>query len=490
MMGLRVGISTQTPLLRLDGVADPASPAASQGPATGVRNLAARLRRNVRRDVDRLLRRPFAPPGASGPPESGRLADFDITPGGVSRMVLHSVQAWRRRGWIREAHWFSLQPGGPARLRLEGSSIDLHHLRLPADQLHAYARTKEKLWADIHGLDAPRFDTEDFRFYARYNGLVSDAILEQVPDLDVAYVHDFQLLQVGAIVGLAAPCVLRWHVPFDPARIPRYTRSFLLRMMEAYDGIIVSTRRDLEGLTNAGYHGRVRQIYPHSDPQGWDPPTNAATQLFEDRFAIKPDHPVILCVARMDPMKRQDLAIQALRSLGAAHPAARLVLVGNGSFSGNRKTGLGLSKSTRWRDHLQGLARELGVADRVTFTGWLPDDLVSAAYQRADVLVLPSDIEGFGLTPFEAWGYGKPCVISTGCGAAEVVQEGVNGRMFPSGDPQALARCLKDILDDGEGAQRMGAAGRIALRSHGPDRAARQESAFLEEAMERYGRAS
>ncbi|MEA3137729.1 MAG: hypothetical protein QOJ26_1081 [Thermoplasmata archaeon] len=417
-----------------------------------------------------------------------RLRQYHVSPGGVSRMVLQSLRAWQASGHLREAHWFSLQPQGPARLVLDGLPVELHHLRLTPELLAAYARTKEKLWADIHGLAPQPFDTDDFRAFMGYNHATADAMLQEAHDLDAVYVHDFQLLQVGAMVGLATPSVLRWHVPFDPRLIPRYTRNFLLRMMESYDAVIVSTRRDLEGLTNAGFRGTVRQVYPHTEAADWKPPTAAAAQAFEDNTGLGADEPVVLCVARMDPMKRQDVLIEAMAKLRHRHPKARAVFVGNGSFSGSKAAGLGLSKSDRWRSHLEHLAKTLGVHDRTTFTGWMPDELVAAAYARADVLVLPSDIEGFGLTPFEAWGYRKPCVLTTGCGASEVVHDGLTGRTVPPNDPEALAEALDRLLSHPEEAAHMGEAGRIALRGFQATDAAAHEWDVLEAARKRFER--
>lgn len=436
-----------------------------------------------------LLRQPPAMVSSGGLVSLPRLADLQITPGGVSRMVLQSVQAWRAQGRAREVHWFSLQPEGAERLRLEDVGIDLHHLRMPPEALRAYGRTKEKLWADLHGLSTERFDRDDFRSFTQYNAATADALLQEAPDLDAVYVHDFQLLQVGALVGLAAPSVLRWHVPFVPHLIPRYTRNFVLRSMEAFDAVIVSTRRDLEGLTNAGFRGLVRQVYPHSDPHDHTRATRANEQELADVAGLPPGAPVVLCVARMDPMKRQDLVIQAFALLRRRMPDAILVLVGNGSFSGAKRTGLGLSKAGRWREHLERLAKDLGVLDGVRFTGWMPDSLVAAAYARADVLVLASDLEGFGLTPFEAWAHGKPCVVTEGCGASEVVQDGLTGFTVPSGDAEALASRFEVLLSKPALAERMGAAGRIALQAYTPDRAATKEAQVLERAARRFARA-
>lgn len=464
MKGIRIGVSTQTPLVR---------------PATGALGEARVPKpapaRSAMAGQALLVQQPDGAP-------------LIINPGGVSRMVLQSLRRWHADGWIREAHWFSLQPAGPRHARLADPAVDLHHLSLPPEELAAYARTKEKLWADIHGLESPPFGAEDFRFYTRYNWFTSDAILEQAPGLDVAYVHDFQLLQVGALVGLAAPTVLRWHVPFEPRRIPRYTRNFLVRLMEDYDQVIVSTRRDLEGLLNAGFRGKASQAYPHVDPSEWPDPSAADVDAFDEMTGAMPGDPVVLCVARMDPMKRQDLLIAAFARLRSRHPRARLVLIGNGSFSGTKGAGLGVRKSALWRDSLERQARDLRVDDRVSFLGWQPDSIVAAAYARCDVAVLPSDLEGFGLTALEAWRYGKPCVLSHGAGAAEVVQDGLTGRLFASGDAEALAEALEGLLAHREARERMGESGRLALQNFDARTGAQRESAILEEAMERFNR--
>ncbi|HEX2065534.1 MAG TPA: glycosyltransferase, partial [Candidatus Thermoplasmatota archaeon] len=373
MNQLRIGISTQTPLVRMGGEAHHG--------ASGQ--------------------------GVQGRPVPLREGGFDLSPGGVSRMVLQMVRQWHASGWMRQGHLFSLQPKGPERLRLEELGLDVHHLRLPEAEMQAYARTKEKLWSDIHGLEAPRFDTEDFRFYARYNWSTGDAILAQAPDLDAVYVHDFQLLQVGAILGLAAPSVLRWHVPFDPVRMPRYTRHVVLRLMEDFDGVVVSTRRDLQGLTNAGFRGKVLQQYPHTDLQDWPEPAAAAVAEFEALARLPSDAAVVLCVARMDPIKRQDVLLQAMAHLRHRHPGACVVLVGNGSFSGSASTGLGLSKAHQWRAYLEGLAKELKVEEHVRFMGWLPDRLVTAAYQRATALVLPPASRA-SASPLRGWPTASP----------------------------------------------------------------------------------
>ncbi|MGQ0537091.1 MAG: glycosyltransferase family 4 protein [Methanobacteriota archaeon] len=450
---VHIGLSTQTPLVRfLPGAAVPAD--------------------------DR------PPPGLADAFQEG--SDYVFTPGGVCRLLLPTVREWTKAGWLAKAYWFSLQPEGPRAVRYDDLPLEIRHLALPPQGLAAYARTKEKLWRDIHGLGGLPFDRDDFRFYSRYNWFTSDALLAQDDGLDLAYVHDFQLLQVGGLLGLAAPTVLRWHVPFVPARIPAYTRNFLVRAMEDFDSVIVSTRRELAGLTDAGFRGQVDQVYPHVDVSAWPRPRRSDVAALSDAWELGPDAKLVLCVARMDPMKRQDLAIRAFARVAGRHPDARLVFIGNGSFSGSKKGGLGMDKSRAWRDRLLRLGEELGVRDRVRFAGFVPDREVGAAYARATAVVLPPDIEGFGLTAFEAWSHGVPCAVSTGAGVAEVVRDGEDGFVFPPGDDAALAEALDALLSDPETARSMGARGAERLSAFDVSTSAAREREILQQAIDRF----
>lgn len=418
-------------------------------------------------------------PGPAGP----EWPPHRLSPGGVCRMVLPTIQQLRSAGFVGRVDWYSLNPGAPPVVPLEDGSIRLHHLQMRQDDLQAYGRSKEKLWADIHGLPHPPLQAEDFRQYARYNARTADAMLEHAGDLELAYIHDFQLMQVGSLVGLAAPCVLRWHVPWDPKRMPPYTRKFLLSVMEDFDAVIVSTRRDLQGLVDAGFRGKVRQVYPHIEPKDWPPATPNEVAALEERWNLRPDDPLLLMVARMDPMKRHDLAIRAFARIRAKHPRARLALVGNGSFSGKLGSSVGPGKADTWRAQVQATASELGVTDGVIFAHWVPDGLLAAAYARSAAVLLPSDIEGFGLTPLEGWTYGRPCIVSAGIGAAEIVTHGVSGLVFPAGDDEAFAQAMDRILSDPEGATRMGEVGRATLPNYTAEAALPHVRTVLDEAL-------
>lgn len=122
---------------------------------------------------------------------------------------------------------------------------------------------------------------------------------------------------------------------------------------------------------------------------------------------------------------------------------ARLMLVGDGPEFG------------RTRD----LVAELGLADRVRFVGVV--DEVAPLLAAADLLLLPSETESFGLVALEAMASGVPVVASRVGGLPEVVEHGVSGYLAPVGDVEAMADCSLRILADCEVRRRFGEAARL-----------------------------
>jgi len=156
------------------------------------------------------------------------------------------------------------------------------------------------------------------------------------------------------------------------------------------------------------------------------------------RYGLSPDDKVILVVGRMDPIKSQDVAIKAMSKVDG-----KLVLVGNGSFTSKS---LGHNKAGSWASKLRELVRELKLEKKVIFTGYVDDQSLSALYQRANVVLLPSNTEGFGLVACEGWFYGKPAVVSSGTGVSELVLDGVNGYVFKAGDHEDLSEKLRQAI--------------------------------------------
>ena len=165
------------------------------------------------------------------------------------------------------------------------------------------------------------------------------------------------------------------------------------------------------------------------------------------------DHPVLLFVGRIQPLKGVDVAIGALAQLG--RPDAVLLVVGGASGAE------GDGEVAR----VHALVDELGLAGRVQFVPPQPHHLLSSYYRAADVVLVPSRSESFGLVALEAAACGTPVVAAAVGGLRTLVQDGETGFLVDSRDPAAYAERVRRILDDGELARGFSRQG-VVLAGH------------------------
>jgi glycosyltransferase involved in cell wall biosynthesis len=381
--------------------------------------------------------------------------DYRFSPGGVTRMVYPLVRRLLEKGVLDEAHWVALNPQGPRTVRI--GKLTLHNVSIDTERMDGYGKVKEAIWGRIHEIDAAEphddlFWSEAFSEYAYYNRITAEQIrkLDEEHDFDVFYVHDFQQLAVGHMLGTLKPKIFRWHIPFDAAVIPEQWRALLKTYLDSYDVIVVSARKYAHSLAGLRPDAEILRLYPYVDPGDYTRPSKAHVAAVAERFGIAPHDEVALVVGRMDPIKGQDRAIEALSMMSQRFPKLKLVLVGNGSFSGS-KSGLGLSKSAVWRAHLEEMVKTAGLESRVVFTGHLLQDDLDSMYERCRFTILPSIREGFGLVAVESWLHDKPAIVSDRSGIAELIQDGVNGLLFDPDSPEALADQMRRLLDPGAG---------------------------------------
>lgn len=147
------------------------------------------------------------------------------------------------------------------------------------------------------------------------------------------------------------------------------------------------------------------------------------------------DHPVVLFVGRIQPLKGVDVAVRTLAAL--AHPDAVLVVVGGASGAvGDHEV-----------ERVQKLAADLGVADRIHWVDPQPHHLLSTYYRAADVCLVPSRSESFGLVALEAAACGTPVVAAAVGGLRTIVAHGGTGFLVDGRDPAAYAGYVEQILD-------------------------------------------
>jgi len=365
--------------------------------------------------------------------------DYSYTVGGVTAMEKVLSEYLLENKITSEIHWFSLNPGAPKHV-IFSNNFHLYNVSLPHNLLTQYTSFKETLWNNIHGIGNRSFNLRDYLGYLHHNWKLTENVLNTSFDFDIYVIHDFQQLLMGNFIGPSKPAVLRWHIPFIPEYFNKQIKKFILNSFEGFDSVIVSTKRDLEGLIRVGFRGHAYQVYPHIDPKEWKKVDDESVENFSKRYNIRENDFLVLNVARMDPIKSQDILLKAIKKLKIEN--IKVMLVGNGSFTSS-PNGLKASKGKDWRDYLNRLTKQLNLEDKVIFTGYLPKEDLYSAYQRADLFVLPSIVEGFGLTVVESWLYEKCTIVSNGAGVSELITDEVNGFTFKRNDHKDLAEKIK-----------------------------------------------
>jgi len=167
------------------------------------------------------------------------------------------------------------------------------------------------------------------------------------------------------------------------------------------------------------------------------------------------DQPVLLFVGRIQPLKGAGVAVRALAALDS-FPSATLVLVGGPS---------GPDGSTEMARLLE-LVVECGVADRVRFVPPQPHGGLATYYRAADVCVVPSRSESFGLVALEAAACGTPVVAAAVGGLRSLVAHDVTGFLVEGRDPADFARYAGRLLAEPGLAAEMGARASAAARRY------------------------
>ena len=167
----------------------------------------------------------------------------------------------------------------------------------------------------------------------------------------------------------------------------------------------------------------VVEMIPHGVDTDWFYPRD------ERHPSVDPDKTTLLYVGRLGARKGLDLAIRGLAATGDTQ--IEFLIAGTG----------------RHERKLRALADDLGVDDRVHFLGYVPDEELPTLYSSADVFVLPSRYEGFGLVLLEAMACGTPVIGTKVGGIPTVVHDGEDGYLVEP-DVRALSEAFEKVSRD------------------------------------------
>lgn len=193
-------------------------------------------------------------------------------------------------------------------------------------------------------------------------------------------------------------------------------------------------RSQLCRLVGAGHWPRIHVVHCGIEPARFGTPA-----------PMPADGLRLTAIGRFVEQKGQMLLIPALAAARKEHPDLHLTMIGDGPM----------------RADLQRAAREAGVADAITFTGWIDEAGVRDALAGSHALIMPSFAEGLPMVVMEAMAAARPVIATYIAGTPELVQDGRTGWLVPAGDVDALVDAIGALAAKSSATRaRMGKAGR------------------------------
>jgi glycosyltransferase involved in cell wall biosynthesis len=213
-------------------------------------------------------------------------------------------------------------------------------------------------------------------------------------------------------------------------------RALLPRILRRCRGVLVCGSLGREYYLKYGVPPERIELFPYEpDYAQIESITPAQIEVARERFGLPETRHFVIYSGRLAPEKRVDLLLDAFAKIASDRPDWDLLIVGGGPLA----------------EELQDRIPK-GLFPRVHWLGFLDDQAVlSALYRCARVFVLPSDYEPWAVVINEAVAAGLAVIASDAVGAAaDLVRDGVNGRVFPSGDLATLTVCLREVTASDE----------------------------------------
>lgn len=324
---------------------------------------------------------------------------------------------------------------------------EIHVITADHPNTEAYEHRKG---VHIHRIKDMPPETPDFVSWVLHLnfGMADQAIrMHQHQPFDLVHAHDWLVSQAGILLkkALGVPLVATIHAT-EAGRmhgihntIQSYINQQEWRLSyEAFRVIVCSEYMRKEVKSQFGVPDDKLDVIPNGiDYTKFDFDFDKAH--FRRRFAL--DHEkIVLFVGRMVPEKGAQVLVEAMPRVLAGAPEVKFVVVGKGGF---------LSE-------LKARAAALNVGNKALFTGYVDDDTLLRLYKVADVSVVPSLYEPFGIVALEGMGAKLPTVVAQTGGLGEIVDHTQTGITTYAGDAGSLAWGLLEVLKNPEYAQMLG----------------------------------
>lgn len=319
------------------------------------------------------------------------------------------------------------------------------------------------------------------REFAQTKGLQYDLIHSHYWMSGVAALELKAVWQVPVIHMFHTLVMMKNRVASQPSEIEgQYRLDGERQVLQAADRIIAATPAELAQLQWL-YEADTRRIVvipPGVDLCHFYP---IDVEEAKDFIGVLCPDRVLLFVGRVERLKGLDVLIRALaimRQQGILERFPLCLTVIGGDPDANPE-----QMSTEMA-RIKKLCRRYGLEDLVMFLGKRSQDTLPYYYSAAEVLVMPSHYESFGMVALEAMACGTPVVASQVGGLAFLVQDAVTGYTVPSGDPAALAERLTALISDDQLRLQMGEEAMRVARGYGWEKIAARMIAVYEEALE------
>lgn len=289
---------------------------------------------------------------------------------------------------------------------------------------------------------------------------LADWLRRHVRQFDAVHVHavfSFASLAAGrAAAAAGVPYVVRplgvlnrWGMENRRRFVKALSfRLFDLPMLRKASAMHYTSRMEMEDASRFGLKNLQRVIPIGMDLSPFD--SLPQREVFSARFSETASSRNILFLSRVDEKKGIDLLLEAFARIATQRPDIRLVICGSGDTSLTAK--------------LQSQAASLGIAPRVTWAGQVAGELRLAAFSAAEMFVLPSHSENFGIALLEAMAAGLPCV-STDQVALALDAVRADALLLADREPGAIAAKIETLLDSPQDRHRLGQSARILSRS-------------------------
>lgn len=286
-------------------------------------------------------------------------------------------------------------------------------------------------------------------FFARY-GKLCNIWKTQKPDCIVSFIGKNNIMAIGTALFTGIPVIVSVRgepeCEYDSAGL----RLLAKTIFYFASGIIVQTNDAMKFFPKFIRNKSVILKNPLNP------------SFMRPRFEGKRDGRIV-SVGRVDSNKNHAMIIRAFDRVAKEFPSASLAIYGDGECRGE----------------LQELSDKLGISERVHLPGMVED--VSEKIYKSSLFILASNSEGMPNALLEAMCLGIPC-ISTDCpcgGPRELIEDGINGFLIPTGDEEALADRMRMLLSDEEMAKQIGKNAAKLSEAYNPDNVNREWMNYL-----------